>query len=166
MLLALLVAGVASARPAWSRPTEPHAPAPGRVVPIRSGEHHGFGRLVFDFPTWVGWHMSRDGPRVRLTFSRSLPFGPDPALPRNVRALTTAPGWVEVTVARGARLRRMRVGARLVLDVLDPPRRPAARKQPVVATRQAPPAPLLPAPPHALSQRALSQRALPQGAPS
>jgi hypothetical protein len=125
------------------------APAAGAATPgpvtVRSGEHRGFGRLVFDFPLRVGWRMSRHGDVVRLDFGRALPFGPDPALPRNVKALTDAPGFAEVTVAPGARLRRMRVGARLVLDVLDParPTTPAPRSAPVVSRREgpAPPAP-------------------------
>ncbi|MGH7042308.1 MAG: hypothetical protein ACREFY_09265, partial [Acetobacteraceae bacterium] len=113
------------------------APPP---VPIRSGNHPGFGRLVFDFPSWVGWRMERHGEVVRLSFSRDLPFGPDPSLPRNVAALTDAPGQVEVTVVPGARLRRMRVGVRLVLDVLDPPRpREKARAPIVVLSRRAAP---------------------------
>ncbi len=106
LLLALPAAGAVAASP----------------VAVRSGTHHGFGRLVFDFPTRVGWHMVRHGDVVRLRFDRRLPFGPDPSLPRNVRAFADAPGRAEVTVVPGARLRRLRVGARLVLDVLDPPR--------------------------------------------
>ena len=124
LLLALPAAGAVAASP----------------VAVRSGTHHGFGRLVFDFPTRVGWHMVRHGDVVRLRFDRRLPFGPDPSLPRNVRAFADAPGRAEVTVVPGARLRRLRVGARLVLDVLDPPRpRARAPERAVVVSRRDPP---------------------------
>ena len=117
----------------------PAGAAPARPVPVRSGTHRGFGRLVFDFPFWVGWRLERHGDVVRLSFSRALPFGPDPKLPRNVRALRDAPGRATVTVAPGARVRWMRLGARLVLDVLDPPRPhdPARRRAAVVARQDA-----------------------------
>lgn len=121
------------------------APAPAGPVMICSGNHTGFGRLVFDFPSWVGWRMERHGDVVRLTFSRALPFGADPPLPHNVRALIDTPGGAEVTVVPGARLRRMRVGARLVLDVLNP-ERPAERGRAAVVSRREGAAPQPPVP--------------------
>ncbi len=129
-------------------------------VTIRSGNHTGFGRLVFDFPSWVGWRMERHGDLVSLTFSRRLPFGADPPLPRNVRALTDTPGGAEVTVVTGARLRRMRVGARLVLDILDPPH-PAARGRAAVVSRREGPAPRPPVPAGLTGTAASPTEALP-----
>ncbi len=126
-------------------PAPASASAPAGPVMIRSGDHTGFGRLVFDFPSWVGWRMERHGDVVRLTFSRALPFGADPPLPHNVRALTDTPGGAEITVVPGARLRRMRVGARLVLDVLNP-ERPAERGRAAVVSRRDGPAPQPPVP--------------------
>ncbi len=130
---------------ALGAPAPASAPTLADPVMIRSGNHTGFGRLVFDFPSWVGWSMERHGDVVRLTFSRALPFGADPPLPRNVRALTDTPGGAEVTVVPGARLRRMRVGARLVLDVLNP-ERPAERGRAAVVSRREGPAPQPPVP--------------------
>ena len=105
-------------------------------VPIHAGTHRGYGRLVFDFPRWVGWHMTRHDDVVRLRFSRAMPFGPDPALPPNVLELSDGPGWARVRVARGAKIRRMRVGARLVLDVLAPGKMPPAGRAPLVSRRE------------------------------
>ena len=105
-------------------------------VPIHAGTHRGYGRLVFDFPRWVGWHMTRHDDVVRLRFSRAMPFGPDPALPPNVLELSDGPGWARVRIAKGAKIRRMRVGARLVLDVLAPGKTPPAGRAPLVSRRE------------------------------
>ncbi len=105
-------------------------------VPIHDGTHRGYGRLVFDFPRWVGWHMTRHDDVVRLRFSRAMPFGPDPALPPNVLELSDGPGWARVRIAKGAKIRRMRVGARLVLDVLAPGKTPPAGRAPLVSRRE------------------------------
>ncbi len=87
------------------------------TVPIKAGTHPGFSRLVFDFPRWAGWRMTRRGDVIGLRFSVALPFGPTPDLPPGVVALADGPGWARVTVTHGARVRRMHVGLRLVLDV-------------------------------------------------
>ena len=139
-LAALLAAAFAAAPlPVLAAPARPARTAQASPVPVRAADHDGFGRIVFDFPRWVGWRLHRHGDRVRLLFSAALPFGPTPRLPRNVLALTDAPGSAEVTVVPGARLRRMRVGARLVLDVLDPPKDAhAARPAALVARRPKP----------------------------
>lgn len=167
LVAAVLAAAVAAiplpvvAAPARRPAAAAEAVAP---VPVRAADHDGFGRIVFDFPRWVGWRMQRHGDRVRLLFSAALPFGPTPRLPRNVLALTDAPGRAEVTVAPGARLRRMRVGARLVLDVLDPPKDARAGPPPaLVARRPKPVARKLGLPPD-LAHALAAAEAGPQGA--
>ena len=108
------------------QPGERPADAPIEAsVPVRVGEHPGFGRIVFDFTRPVVWHLVRDGDTVSLRFDPGQAIGPPPALPRNVLTMTSGMGRAEITVAAGARLRTMPVQDRLVLDVLDPvPARP------------------------------------------
>lgn len=92
----------------------------GELVPVRGGIHRGYGRLVFDFPGWTGWWLHRHGDVLRLRFSRKLAFGPDPKLPPQILSLRYGAGWARVRVTPGAKIRRMRVGGRLVLDVIAP----------------------------------------------
>ena len=137
----LLVALAAFSGPARGASAQPPRDAV-RPVPIHAGRHRGYGRLVFDFRRWVGWRLERQGTVIHLTFSVHLPFGPAPKLPPNVLALTDGPGWADVTLAKGARARQLRVGARLVLDALDPaPPQPAV---PLVSLRHGPPHALVP----------------------
>lgn len=113
-----------------------HAQA-GTTVPIEAGIHPGFSRLVFDFPRWAGWRMTRRGDVIDLRFSVALPFGPTPELPPGIVALADGPGWARVTVTHGARVRRMHVGLRLVLDVTALPPLPVP-PSPLVSRRRRP----------------------------
>ena len=114
------------------------------TVPIEAGIHPGLSRLVFDFPRWAGWRMTRRGDVIGLRFSVALPFGPAPDLPPGIVALADGPGWARVTVTHGARVRRMHVGLRLVLDVV---------------VTAAPPLPLPPSPLVSRRRRPLSRSA-------
>ncbi len=92
-------------------------PAP---VPVRVGEHPGFGRIVFDFAQPTEWQIAREGNQVMLSFDGVRRIGNPPSLPHNVESFTQGDGRTELVVTPGARLRTMRVGELLVLDVLDP----------------------------------------------
>jgi len=124
---ALLIGGPGRADPVASGGNQP--------VPVRVGEHPGFGRIVFDFTAPVTWHVSRDGEQVTLHFDPASTIAAAPSLPHNVISMTQDGDGVEITVAQGARLRTMRLDDRLVLDVLDPlsdkpPQVPLARTLP------------------------------------
>ena len=126
----------AASLPAASSP--PNAPAPGAPAlgvnaskgpaavpaavppaPIRTGNHPGFGRVVFDLPAGASWTLDRAGDRLTVRFSGAAPVaGAQP--PRNVRTLTAAAGAAELSLAPGAQVRPMRLDNRLVLDLLDP----------------------------------------------
>ncbi|UPG72249.1 hypothetical protein MVG78_17310 [Roseomonas gilardii subsp. gilardii] len=121
------------------------AALPGRAEPVavRSGEHPGMGRLVFDWSLPTGYRLEQLGGRAMLHFDSPGEFRMPAKLPRNVLALRGTADGVEVTLRSGAQLRPFRLGERIVLDVLDPPapRKPEAKApaRPVreAATREA-----------------------------
>ncbi|MGH7067556.1 MAG: hypothetical protein ACREFO_10560 [Acetobacteraceae bacterium] len=89
-------------------------------VGVRAGNHRGYGRLVFDFPTVVPYKLVRQGAAVVFSFTDAAPIGEPSRLPRNVVAFAAGDGKAEITVAPGAETRDFRVGTRIVLDVLNP----------------------------------------------
>lgn len=114
-----------------------HAAAEDIVdVPVRIGEHAGFGRLVLDFPQAPIWHMERQGDQVilHLPAADHVNFSGTP--PRNVRAITGGTGEARIALAPGADIRVTQLGTRLAVDVTDPPnaRRPAIVAVPAAAT--------------------------------
>lgn len=159
-LLALILALPLAARAEHSPPAAPgatagpaEAPAPGAAVPsiaIRTGDHPGFGRVVFDLPAGASSTLERVGDRLTVRFS-----GADPSAgarpPRNVRALTAAPGMAELVLVPGVRVRPAHLGNRLVLDLLDPapasdaPARRQAKPTATTAPAAEPAAPVVPA---------------------
>ncbi len=130
LILAAALLGVTPGR------ADPVGSGSKQPVPVRVGEHPGFGRIVFDFTGPVSWRIARNGAQVTLHFDPANTIAPAPSLPRNVIAMTQDAGGVEITVAPGARLRTMRLVERLVLDVLDP----LPDKSPSVAPARTPPA--------------------------
>ena len=98
------------------------APAVAAELPavrVRTGSHPGFGRMVFDLPPGASAKATQLGDHtlIKLAGVGTLGFGP---LPRNVRAARPTPEGADITFAAGAKLRQSRIGAKLVLDVLDP----------------------------------------------
>ena len=86
-----LVAGLLAAVPAFAQ-----APA----IVARSGDHPGFGRIVFDLPTGVTASATQDGKQasVKLVGAGGINFGP---LPHNVLALVPVSGGAEIALAEG-----------------------------------------------------------------
>ncbi|MBX9752167.1 MAG: hypothetical protein K5Q68_21440, partial [Roseococcus sp.] len=130
-------------------------------VAVRTGDHPGHGRIVFDWAAPPAYQLEQEGERVVLRFPNAdaIDLGGARRLPRNVLAVARVPGGVELTLRPGARIRHFRNGPKVALDVLDPsetreaeappaPRRPAREAAPSpapnarpAATRGAPPAP-------------------------
>jgi hypothetical protein len=108
----LLFAALLCARAAWSDP------AP--IIGLRSGEHAGFGRLVFDLPRGAAATAEAQGGGV-LIRATGAALGAVPPLPRNVAGLSVAGNTVAVTLGPGATWRVLRLSDRLVIDILDPP---------------------------------------------
>ncbi|MBI4183075.1 MAG: hypothetical protein HY521_03640 [Proteobacteria bacterium] len=159
--------GPAAAAPAAPSPPggvqETRAPAGGEL-PVRTGAHAGFGRLVFDWSQAVDYRVSRDGEIVVVAFDR--PAGVDlarlrgqlPAQVLSAEAVVDQNGLsLNLGVGPGARVRHFRSGTRIVLDVLDgsgaaaagPPSPARARPAGTAAVRPAAgpatPAPVAPA---------------------
>jgi peptidylprolyl isomerase len=138
-----LVAAVILAGTLLTAAAQPGSPEP-LAVPIRSGNHPDFGRVVFDAPPHVAYRVTRDGDRVTVRFADTVRLGAAPAVPRNVLSIHANAAQAELIVAAGASLHESRLGDRVVLDVFDPVANhailaPAAAGQPEAAVL-APPA--------------------------
>ena len=98
---------------------------------IRTGDHPGFSRVVFDLPAATAPEVQtgRDGVRIGLPGVGTL--APPQALPRLIASLRTGPDTAALTLAPGARAQVTRLDHRLVIDV----RTPARIEEPNAATR-------------------------------
>jgi parvulin-like peptidyl-prolyl isomerase len=114
IVFAVVLAGTLLAATAEPSPSGPV------TVPIYSGNHPDFGRVVFGAPPNASYHVTRDGNRVTVRFSDTVKLGAAPASPRNVLSIHANGAQAELVVAAGARLHDMRMGSRIVLDVFDP----------------------------------------------
>jgi hypothetical protein len=141
LLLGLGCLALAAAAPPADNARQPPPLAPtAAVVPLRTGRHADFGRVVLDLPAGCHARLQRrtDGLLVRLSAGVVQPEGP---LPPNLRAITPQADGVLLQLAPGTRLRTLRLGRRLVLDFLDPP---SAEPAKVAATEPLPPPPPVP----------------------
>lgn len=89
-------------------------------IVVRSGNHTGFGRIVFDAPANVAYQVTRNGDAVSITFDPGAVLTGTPPLPRNILALHVSGSEAELTVATGTTFHDMRVGDHVVVDVFDP----------------------------------------------
>ncbi len=121
--------------PAAARSASPSSAQPGpgttATATVRTGDHPGYGRVVFDLPPGASWTLDRSGDRLTVRFAGADPL-PGARPPRNVRTLTVAAGTAELSLAPGVQIRPARLGNRLLVDVLDPVA--AASAGPVAAT--------------------------------
>ncbi|MEO3474506.1 hypothetical protein AAFN86_21750 [Roseomonas sp. CAU 1739] len=161
--------------------------ARGQDVPrvaLRVGTHPDLGRLVFDWPSRIGYGVEEQDGRVVIRFAApgQLDLAAARRPPRNVLAVERDGDAVAIRIAPGARPRHFRLGNRIVLDIRDPaaaaepapPARPAAAArsptQPApppavpVASPAPDPLPASPAPPPATAPTALAPAAAAQPA--
>jgi hypothetical protein len=96
-------------------PTRADSPA----VVVRSGDHPGFGRLVFDLPTGTAATFETADGAASLHFLPPLHLQPIPHLPRNVIGMQGVGEVTRILLKPGVTLRRMQMGTHLVLDFLD-----------------------------------------------
>ncbi len=113
---------------------------------VRVGTHPGYSRVVLDLPPDATAHVVTEGQRVLLVLGGAGTLVPPADLPRNVRAFRAGPDSATLDLVPGATARPVRIGDRLVIDVLDPgPLRPIPRsavsKTPVARTVPASPTP-------------------------
>ena len=116
-------------------------------IGLRVGNHPGFGRIVLDATGRTAYRVEQEDGRVVLRLAAPAGFEPGAPgrMPRNVRGIETTEGAVTIAVAPGVRLRHFRLGARIVLDVMDPERSaPPAARQPAPSARVEPSAPSRP----------------------
>ena len=129
------------------------AQTPAPVSPkVRVGLHPSYARIVYDWPHAVPYRLTQDGDRVTLRFEGGGQVPGWHRALRNLRAIEGGEGQAVLTIAPGATVRHMRLGNRVVVDIYDPSRRPAAAApRPLVPQRLTPPsratAPSTPQPP-------------------
>lgn len=131
---------------------EPTAMVEKAVVPVRTGTHPGFGRIVLDAPPKARYRLTREGDQVTIRLVDDLTLGAPGVPPRNVSRLGVSGARAEFTVAAGATLREARLGQRIVIDVVDPttpatPQEPRPTRTPTAkeARTRAEPPPTRPA---------------------
>ncbi|WP_439595309.1 hypothetical protein [Falsiroseomonas sp.] len=134
---------------------------------MRAGDHPGFGRLVFDWPSSVAYRVEETEGRLVLSFGAPAAFDLSGLRrpTRNVLGVTTEPMRAEIQLAPNTRTRHFRIGTRVVVDVLDAD---APRNAPA-ATPGAPAAAPAATAPAAAAPTALAARtpaATPAAAPS
>lgn len=119
----MMFAGVLAAFPAMADP----------LASVRLGTHPGFGRVVFDLPQLDGFRIERlaDLAIIHFDGAGSVP-GTDRGT-RNVAAVRGGEGQAEIDLAVGSRLHAVRMGNRVVIDVLDAARPAMQTRKPTVA---------------------------------
>ena len=122
-------------------------------VAVRTGNHTGFGRIVFEATGVPRYVVVRNGDHVTVRLPDSLAIAPAEPPPRNVRQIEVVAGGAELVIAAGSGLRYSRIGHRVVVDVLDPPAIVVASKAPApekneksAQTRRLPLPPIPPVP--------------------
>lgn len=120
--------------------------AQGGTIGLRSGEHPGFGRVVFDLPggTTAAVEQSDGAIIVRFSPAETVTAGARP--PRNVRSIALEAGLARLAIVPGAQMRRIQLGTRLVLDIVDPGKPAAAASAPAPLAPKVAPAARVPAP--------------------
>ena len=89
------------------------------VVGVRTGDHPGYGRVVFDLPAGTAAIPQEQNGRLIVHFDPAATARAGAALPRNVRGITAVGGGVEIAFLPGAQTRITHVDGKLVVDVLD-----------------------------------------------
>ncbi|MCX8133168.1 MAG: hypothetical protein N3D18_04285, partial [Roseococcus sp.] len=122
-------------------------------VGVRTGDHPGFGRIVFDWPAAPAYRVEeREGVAIlRFPPGGVVDLAGARRLPRNLLGVREAEGGIELRLAPGARIRHFRNGPKVAVDILDPlpetaaaaprpPALPAAERSPAAGAASAPPA--------------------------
>jgi hypothetical protein len=109
------------------------------MVRVTAGEHPDYGRLVLNAPG-LPYSVNRDGGHILIRFSDDAIVADLPPAPRNVLAIRSVPGGVELTVPPAADVHISRIGDKIVVDVADTvpnrPPVPPARAHPPEALAQ------------------------------
>ncbi len=127
--VALLPGPVLAQQPAPATAAATSAPVPPATrVPVRSGVHPDYSRLVFDWPRQVPYSVEQSGASVSVRFPVAAQIDLANVLrarPSRVSGLTQVTAEDAVTVRfdipAGAGVKHSRAGTRVVLDILDKP---------------------------------------------
>lgn len=87
-------------------------------IPVRYGDHPGFGRMVFDADDGGAIAVDQSGPKVTVHL-KALARLPAGAPPRNIRSVRQTGDTITIELAPSAQLRRQIVNNHLVLDAID-----------------------------------------------
>ncbi|HJT13144.1 MAG TPA: hypothetical protein VJ790_11050, partial [Dongiaceae bacterium] len=123
---------IAAPKPEEPRIIKPGATSTPRKVVTRHGDHGTFVRVAIDWPSTIGYRVSREGDRIEVAFTR--PGNIDlkrarAALPKELVQIEAVDGEIAriyLTLAPGARLRDFRLGRTVVLDIMRPTQQTAA----------------------------------------
>ncbi len=119
----------AAAPPAPAAPSAPAVEAGSALTSlgVRAGEHAGYSRVVFDWPSRVGYEIDRSGGTVTLTFNRAARpdlRGVQRRRPPFLQGIDAASGDGNLTVAlripETSRIRHFRSGPKVAVDILAP----------------------------------------------
>jgi hypothetical protein len=103
----------------------------GGIV-ARHGDHGTFLRVAIDWPSKVGYRLSREGERIEVTFTQPGDIDLSRVqrnLPKDlvrIAAINDGVARVYLTMAPGARLRDFRLGRTIVLDIMRPAKQTAS----------------------------------------
>jgi hypothetical protein len=110
-------------------------------VGVRTGDHPGFGRIVFDWAAAPAYRVEeREGVAIlRFPSAGVVDLSGARRLPRNLLGVREAEGGIELRLAPGARIRHFRNGPKVAVDILDPtPEAAAAARAQAAAPAPAP----------------------------
>ncbi|HET6156809.1 MAG TPA: hypothetical protein VFE34_00555 [Dongiaceae bacterium] len=134
------------AEPPRAEPPKAETPPPGQkeLSPIpnvtaspikivaRHGDHGTYTRLAIDWPSKIGYRVTREGDQIAVTFTAPANIDLAPArqnLPKQlvqIAAANDSVARIYLTLAPGASLRDFRLGRTVVLDIVRPPKLTAA----------------------------------------
>lgn len=154
--------------PAAGGKTPPVSPA--QVVSVRGGEHGSFSRVVFDWGRDVAYRVQQSGNDIGITFNGTARLDTDGLAVEKLKLVSRVSGQIEgkgtivsIVSSQDVRIRHMRVGRKIVVDILpsdktakDEASEPKAVAGKVAAARPSklsPPAPPLAKPASATKKR-------------
>jgi tetratricopeptide (TPR) repeat protein len=132
--------------PTWAQQPAPAAASSNAAlrVPVRSGVHPEYSRLVFDWPREVPYTVEQNGAGISIRFPVAAQIdlaGVLRARPTRINGLTQVAADGSVTVRfdipAGAGIKHSRAGARIIVDVLDRP--PPGSNRATASTPPVPP---------------------------
>lgn len=100
-------------------PAPPAANPVTQLIGVRSGDHAGYGRIVFDLPPGSDARVGQDPGRLLVQFSGANATVGTVAPPRNVTHVAVASDHAEIALDPDTRIRQSRLADKLIIDVFD-----------------------------------------------